>query len=70
MLLQILRTLERLSAEVTLVWLQGHVNTDVRSDVVTLDGGGTAGVPATGQVQVVRALSPDVLLADVFLKKR
>ncbi len=68
MLLQILRTFERLSAEVTFVWLQGHVDADVGSDVITLDGGGTAGVPATGQVQVVCALPSDVLLADVFLE--
>lgn len=50
MLLQILRTLEGLAAEVALVWLQWDVNTDVRGDVITLDSGGSALVPSTGQV--------------------
>lgn len=40
--LQVLRTLEGLAAELTLVRLQGHVDTDVRGDVVSLDRGGTA----------------------------
>jgi len=66
-LLEILRTLERLSAEVTFVWLQWNVDSDVRGDVVALDGGGSALIPATGQVEVVGALASNVLLADVLL---
>jgi hypothetical protein len=66
-LLQILWALERLAAEVTLVWLQWDVYADVRSNVITLDSGRTAGVPSTGQVQVVGALSSHVLLTDVVL---
>ena len=50
MLLQILRTLVRLSTEVTFVWLQWDVDTDVGGDVVTLDSGGAARVPTTGEV--------------------
>jgi hypothetical protein len=50
MLLQILRTLERLSTEVTFVWFQRDVDTDVGGDVVTLDSGGAARVPTTGAV--------------------
>lgn len=38
MLLQILRTLERLAAKVTFVGLQGDMNSDVRGDVITLNG--------------------------------
>jgi hypothetical protein len=67
MLLQVLWTLECLSTEVTFVWLQRDMDTDVRSDVVTLDSGSAAGVPSTGQVQVVCALSSDVLLTDMVL---
>ena len=69
MLLQILRTLERLAAEVTFVWLQGNMDADMGGDVVTLDRGGAARVPSTGQVQVVCALSSDVLLTDMVLDK-
>ena len=70
MLLQILRTLEGLATEVTLVWLQGNVYADVRGDVVTLDGGGTARVPLACQVEVVCALSANMTLADVVLRSR
>lgn len=66
-LLEILRTLEGLSAEVALVWLQGDVHTNVRGDVVTLDRCGAARVPLAGQVEVVGALSSNVPLADVVL---
>jgi hypothetical protein len=67
MFLQILRTLECLSTEITFVWLQWDVDADVGGDVVTLDGGGAARVPATGEVKVVCALSSDVLLANMVL---
>jgi hypothetical protein len=66
-LFQILGTLESLAAEVALVRLQGDVDTDVRGDVVTLDGGGAAVAPLTGQVQVVCALATNMALADVVL---
>jgi hypothetical protein len=69
MLLQVLGTLECLAAEVTFVWLQWDMDADVGGDVVTLDSGGTTGVPSTGQVQVVCALSSDMLLADMVLYK-
>ncbi len=69
-LLEILRALESLSAEVTFVWLEGDVYSNVGCDMVALDGGGPAGLPATGEVQVVGALSADVLLADVVLERR
>jgi hypothetical protein len=68
MLLQILRTLERLSTEVTFVRLQRNMDSDVGSDMITLDSGGPARVPSAGEVQVVCALSSDMFLADVFKK--
>ena len=70
MLLQVLGTLEGLAAEITLVRLQGHVNADVRSDVVALDGGGPARIPHACQVQVVGALAADMLVADVVLQDK
>jgi hypothetical protein len=66
-LLEILGALERLSAEVALVWLQGDVDTNVRSDVVALDRCGTARVPLASQVEVVGALPANVPLTDVVL---
>ena len=67
MLLQILRTLECLSTEVTFMRLQGNVDSDVGCDMITLDGRGTALAPTAREVEVVRALSSDMLLADVLL---
>ena len=67
MLLEILGPLERLSAEVAFVRLQGHVNADVRGDVVALDRGGPARVPLAREVQVVGALATDMTLTNVFL---
>lgn len=67
MLLQVLRTLEGLATELTFVRLQRHVDSDVGGDVVALDGGGTARLPSTGQVEVVGALATNMLLANVLL---
>lgn len=68
MLLQILRTLEGLPTEVTFVRLQRNVDSDVGSDMITLDSGSSARVPSTGEVQVICALSSDMFLADMFKK--
>lgn len=67
MLLQILWTLEGLSAEITFVGLERNVNTDMRGDVVALDGGGAAVAPLAGEIQVVGALAADVTLANMIL---
>lgn len=67
MFLQVLRPLEGLAAEITLVRLQGHMHADVRGDMVTLDGGRVASAPLAGQVEVIRALAANMALADVFL---
>jgi hypothetical protein len=67
MFLQVLGTFERFSAKVTFVRLQWDVDADMGSDVVTLNGGGTAGVPSTGQVQVISALPSNMLLTDMVL---
>jgi hypothetical protein len=68
-LLQILRALERLAAEVAFVRLQRNVDTDVRSNVVSLYCGGAAVAPLASQVQVVGTLATNVTLTDVILSK-
>ena len=67
MLLQVLRTLEGLATKVTLVWLQRHMYSNVRSDVIPLDRSSVASSPLASQVQVVGALATDMALTDVFL---
>lgn len=68
-LLQILWALEGLSAEIAFVRLQGNVDSDVRGNVVALDGGGATGIPATGKVEVVGAFASHMLFADVLLQR-
>ena len=68
-LLQILRALECLSAEVALMRLQRNMDTDMRSNVISLDCGGAAVAPLAGQVQVVGALAANVTFTNVILKK-
>jgi hypothetical protein len=70
MLLQVLRTLECLSAEVAFMWFQWNMDTDVGRDVVTLDRGSAAGIPSTGQIQVVCAFPSNMLLTDMVLGER
>lgn len=67
MLLQVLRTLEGLSAEVALVRLERNVHADVRGDVIALYCCGPARVPLASQVEVVGALPADMALTDVVL---
>jgi hypothetical protein len=69
MLLQVLGTLERLATELTLVRLQGNVNTDVRGDVISLDCSSSARVPLASQVEVVCALTANMTLTDVLLRE-
>lgn len=66
-LLEILRPLERLAAENAFVWLEWHVNADVRGEMVALHGGGAASTPLARQVEIVGALATDMALADVVL---
>jgi hypothetical protein len=70
MFLEVLGTLERLAAKVTLVRFERDMNTNVRSDVVTLDSGGAAVTPAAGQIEVVGALAANMAFAHMFLDTR
>jgi len=67
-LLEILGSLERLAAKVALVRLQGHMDTDVRCDVITLDGSGSARIPLARQVEVVGALPANMAFTDVIVE--
>jgi hypothetical protein len=67
MLLQILGPLEWFAAELALIWLQRHMNPDVRSHLVTRDPYYTAVVPLAFQIKIVCTFPADMLLADVAL---
>ena len=67
MFLEILGTLEGFATEFAFVWFQRNMNSNVRGDVVTFDGGGTAATPLARKVEVVGALAAYVALADMFL---
>lgn len=67
MLFQILWTLERFATQVTLMRLQGYVNTDVRGDMVAFDRGRSTRAPLASEVEVVSTLAAYMALADVFL---
>lgn len=43
------------------------MDADVGSNVITLDSGGSARVPSAREVQIIGALSSNVLFTDVFL---
>ena len=66
-LLQVLRTLEGLAAELAAMGLQRDVNADVGGDVVAFDDLNTACAPRALQIEVVRALATDVALTHVIL---
>lgn len=68
-LLQILGPLKGLSAEIAFVRLQRNVDSDVRGNVIALDGGSATGIPATGKVEVVGAFAAHMLFANVLLQE-
>ncbi len=70
MLLQVLRTLEGLAAELASVRLKRNVNTDVRGNVVALDDCDMAIGPTAGQVEVVGTPATDMPLADMVLQEQ
>ena len=67
MFLEILWTLEGLAAEFALVRLERDVDSDVRGDVIALDRGRSTLAPLAGQVEIVRRLTTNMALADMFL---
>lgn len=68
MLLQILRTLKSFPTKVTLVRLEGNVDSNVGGDMITLDGGGATTSPLTSQVKIVCTFATDMTFADVLLR--
>lgn len=67
MFLQILGSLEGFATEFTLVWLQRDVDSNMRSDVVALDGSRSALTPCACQVEVVGRLSADMSFTYMLL---
>lgn len=68
-LLEILWAFEGLATEVAFVRLEGHMDANVRRDVVALYGGGAASTPLAGEIKIVRALAADMALAHVILAR-
>ena len=68
MFLQVLRTLEGLPAKLATMRFERNVDTDVGRNMVPLDNRNVAVGPSTLQVEVVCALTADVVLADMFLQ--
>ncbi len=68
MLFEILRPLEGLSAEIASMRLQGHMDTNVRGDVVAFHNINAATTPCTGEVEIVGALATNVSFADMVLQ--
>lgn len=66
-LLQILRSLESFATEFTLVRLQGHMNPNVGSDMISFDRRGTTVAPLTSQIEVVSGFATNMLLTNMLL---
>jgi hypothetical protein len=66
--LEVLGTLEGFTAEIAFMGLERDMNSDVRGNVVPLEGGGPAASPLARETQVVAALSADVSLAEMILR--
>lgn len=69
MLLQVLRTLERFPTKIALVRLERDVDSDMRCNMIALDGGCATASPLTGQVEVVSTLAPDMTFTNMLLQK-
>ena len=70
MLLQILRSLEGLAAEIAMMRLQWDMNANVRGYVVTLDNSDMTIAPSTSQIKIVGALTPNVVLTNMVLEAK
>jgi hypothetical protein len=69
MLLEILGSLEGFLTEITFVWLQWNMHTDVRSDMITLHSSCPAVSPGASQVEVIRRLATNMALANMILEE-
>jgi hypothetical protein len=67
MLLQVLGTLECLPTDFAFMRLQWDMHADVRRDVIALYRRSRAIAPVAFELEVVGALAPNMLLADVIL---
>jgi hypothetical protein len=67
MLLEILWSLEGLATKLALVRFQRNVNSNVRGNVIALDGGGTTLAPGAGEIEVISRLSANMAFANMLL---
>ena len=67
MLFEILGPLEGFPTKVTFMRLQGHMDTDVRGDMISFDHSGTTPTPVAGEVKIVGALATNMAFADMLL---
>lgn len=67
MLLQILGTLEGLSASRALVGFEWNMHSDMRSDMIPLHCGGPAAAPCAGQIQIVGTFPTDMAFTNMLL---
>ena len=68
MLLQVLRALERLATKFTFVGFQGHMNSDMRRNMVALDSGCAASTPSTSQAEVVGTFATNMDITQMVLQ--
>jgi hypothetical protein len=66
-LLQVLGALEAFAAKLALVRFERDMYSDVRGDVIALDGGCATRIPLAGKAQIIGALATNVAFANVFL---
>lgn len=66
-LLQVLWSFESLATEFALVRLQGHMDTNMRGDMVSLHCGRSAVTPLTGEIEIICALATDMSFTNVVL---
>ena len=70
MLLEVLRSLERLSAERAVMRFQRHMYSNMRRHMIAFLELDVAGIPCARQIEIVCALATDMLLAEVVLYDR
>jgi len=66
-LLQVLGALEAFAAKLALVRFERDMYSDVRGDVIALDGGCATRIPLAGKAQIIGALATNVAFANVFI---
>jgi len=67
-LFEILRPLERLLANLTVMWFQRYMNSKMASDMVSFNSNDVTGIPVTAQAQVISRLSTDMVVGKMNIE--